>query len=55
MICWECESNCITTYLVTDSKWVVSPEDGAKILGVRKDCLNCDWNSHPTMIPEVIE
>jgi len=59
MICWECEKNCITVYLIQSGRWVVNPneKDGVmeKILAVRKDCLNCDWTSHPTKIPEAIE
>jgi hypothetical protein len=59
MICWECEKNCITVYLIRSGRWVVTPNeiDGVteKILAVRKDCLNCEWTSHPTKIPEAIE
>ena len=54
MICWACESNCLTVYLIKSGRWVVSPNDRDKILAIRKDCLNCDWTSHPTIIPEAI-
>ena len=56
MICWECSMNCITEYRIyvfcSLDRWVVTPNSEDKILAVRKACLNCEWTSHPTKIPE---
>jgi hypothetical protein len=51
MKCFECNSSCITVYLVARDQWVIAPENNDKIIAVRKDCTACDWHSYPTQIP----
>lgn len=51
MKCFECNSPCITVYLIESNRWVLTPNTKDKIIAVRKDCTNCEWNSYPTQIP----
>jgi hypothetical protein len=52
MKCFDCGSSCVTVYQVEPDKvWLVVPHPNDKILAVRKECLNCEWYSYPTIIP----
>lgn len=49
MKCFKCGLKCQTNYQYNQEK--------TKIISVTKKCpdyLNCDWESHPTKIPEPI-
>ena len=54
MKCFECGSKCLTVYLNAGGRLIVSPSLNEQIIAVRKDCMNCDWHSYPTKIPETI-
>jgi len=54
MKCFECGSKCLTVYLNANGRLIVSPSHNEKIIAVRKDCMNCNWHSYPTKIPESI-
>jgi hypothetical protein len=46
MKCFKCNGRCVTEYL---------EDENFKIYAVRKACVECDWTSHITMIPEKIQ
>ena len=57
MNCFKCGSKCLTTYCVdttNNNNWIISPNALDKITAVRKDCMNCEWHSYPTKVPEKI-
>jgi len=46
MKCFECGSKCLTVY-----NWNAT---FSHIESVQKDCMNCEWQSYPTKVPEAI-
>jgi len=54
MKCFECGSKCLTVYLNTNGRLIISPHPDEKVTAVRKDCMNCEWVSYPTKVPESI-
>ena len=50
MKCFECGSKCITKYIFGNK----DKNGYQSIVAVRKDCIDCDWHSYPTKIPETI-
>ena len=46
MKCFECGSKCLTVYNYNLCQ--------VKVMSVQKECMNCDWISYPTKIPEKI-
>ena len=50
MKCFECGSKCITKYIFGNK----DKNGYESIVAVRKDCIDCDWHSYPTKIPETI-
>ena len=49
MKCFECGSVCITQYWHNDKLTTT-----LRITHVNKACMNCDWQSFKTKIPEKI-
>ena len=52
MKCFECGGKCITAYLNADLQPIYFQDEVIK--AVRKNCIDCDWHSYPTKIPEPI-
>jgi hypothetical protein len=52
MNCFKCGSKCLTSYGLIDGRFVVEAMPGDNITAVRKDCMNCEWHSYPTKVPE---
>ena len=50
MKCFECDSKCLTKYIFGEK----DKNGFESVVAVRKDCINCEWTSHPTKIPEAI-
>ena len=53
--CFKCGQRCITVYQINSGRWVITPNDRDKIHAIMKDCTNCEWTSHPQVIPEALE
>jgi len=51
MKCFECDSKCLTKYIFGEK----DKNGYESVVAVRKDCINCEWTSHPTKIPEMIK
>ena len=54
MKCFECGAKCLTVYLNTNGRLIISPHPDEKVTAVRKDCMNCEWVSYPTKVPSPI-
>jgi hypothetical protein len=45
MKCFECDSKCLTKYIFGEK----DKNGFESVVAVRKDCINCEWTSHPTI------
>jgi hypothetical protein len=55
MKCYKCGSKCITVYLNANGRLIVSPSTNERIVAVRKDCIDCEWHSYPTKVPDKLQ
>jgi hypothetical protein len=51
----DCALPIITVYQINSGRWVITPNDRDKIHAIMKDCTNCEWTSHPQVVPEALE
>ena len=52
MNCFECGSKCYTVYWIGDKEAHKFLDTTQRITHVNKACMNCDWQSFKTKVPE---